>query len=341
LVQIDQLVAELEENSSAAELVAFARMRRLYIHAQWQAQHDARPILTVRVKDGTRETLLSRVRQVFDLCRLDNVDPTANVWITAPAASLAIHLRARPETTMDTFQRLRIAGKISEQVTGAVDELINLPPRQAEAVAKLLLEASHSGVEAEFVLTPPDIGEPPQISVLQYAADSIASWRPAAKKAERAALERPEVYSDEIPQANTVRQVLQAVDAILSRGDVVIGDIDNVTTGRQINYYTHAARVLEFLGEENEPTTLGRSLAGKTPAKRMAIAATAFEQSMVGRAWCAWAKVESLVAVDPLSAEAFLTDRARGISGSTVPRRASTLRGWQHELLPFYARPAR
>ena len=211
-----------------------------------------------------------------------------------------------------------------------------LPPRQAEAVAKLLLEASRSAVDAEFMLTSPDISAPQLVLPFRQVAKHMNDWRPAAKEAERVAAERPEIYSSEVPQANTVIQVLQAVDAILLRGKVVVGDIDNVTTGRQVNYYTHAARALGFLDENNQPSQLGRELSGKAPSERWVIAATAFDQSMVGRAWRAWAKKKSLAAVDPLTAEKFLRDRARGLSGSTIPRRASTLRGWQTELLPFY-----
>lgn len=337
LAPIDKLVVGVERHQDAGELAKFVRSRRLRDHAQWQARHDARPVLTVRVKQGATQNFWSQVRHLFELCKLDNVDRTVNVWAEAPAASEARHLRARPETTNEAFERFRIVGAIARKESTAVDELAELPPRQADAVGKVLAEAGRSGVDAEFMLTSPDVGEAQVVLPLQQAASTINTWLPAAQRAERAAAVRPEVYSDEVPQANTVRQVLQAVDAMLLHGRVVVGDIDNVTTPRQVNYYTQAARVLGFLSEEeNKPTPRGRRLLGKSPHERLAIAATAFDQSMVGRAWRAWANAASLVAVAPDSAEDFLQARARGISGSTIPRRASTLRGWLHELLPFY-----
>ncbi|MEZ4298349.1 MAG: hypothetical protein R3B70_25575 [Polyangiaceae bacterium] len=336
LAQINNLVKRLERDPNAAELASFARERRLRDHAQWHAQRDERPIVTIRVK-GEATTFLSLVRRLFDLCRLDNVDPTANVWLEAPAASEARHLRARPKTTEETLDRLRLASEIAEQVPGAADELALLPPRQAEAIAKVLLDGGQSEIDAEFILTTDDLSEPQLVLPFRRAAASMAGWLSAAREAERAALERPEVYSDEVPQANTVGQVLQAVDAILRRGKADIGDVDNVTSMRQVNYYTHAARVLGFLDEEDgQPTLLGRTLGGKTTDERFRIAAGAFDESMIGRAWRAWAQAESLALVDPRTAEAFLHDRARGLTGSTIPRRASTLRGWLGELLPYY-----
>jgi hypothetical protein len=70
----------------------------------------------------------------------------------------------------------------------------------------------------------------------------------------------------------------------------------------------------------------------------MRVAAKAFNNSMVGRAWRLWAGKEHLTGVDVESAAEFLRARAVGISGTTIPRRASTLRKWQVELMPFYSR---
>lgn len=334
---VNELIADLEQQTAnAADLTRYMRVRRLRDDAKKQAQHYDHPILTVRIWDGVVDGLLSCIKHLFDLCRFENVDPTDKVWLPAPAASQAKHLRARVTTTKETFERFRLAGAMAEQPDNAKAELAQLPPRQAQAVASMLVEAARSGVEAEFIFTSPDVSDPQQVVNFRRAAESAASWGPSVTEAERVANERPEVYSDEVPQANTVRQVIQAVLAILVHGEVHAADIDNIKSGRQVNYYTSAARSLGLLDDDNNPTELGCQFLNKAPEEQLAIAAVAFEQSMVGRAWKAWAKKKHLADVDPATAESFLDSRAIGISGSTIPRRASTLRKWQVELLRFY-----
>ena len=65
-------------------------------------------------------------------------------------------------------------------------------------------------------------------------------------------MERPEIYAAEVPQADTVAQVLQAVEAIHRHGQATAKDIDNIKSSRQVNYYLQAARILGFLDEENQ-----------------------------------------------------------------------------------------
>lgn len=336
---INDVIEYLEKTPDAGELFSFVKVRRLRDDAKRQAQHSDRPIITIRILDKDNgNKFLDCIRTIFNLCRFENVDPTDKVWVAAPAASTAAHLLARSTTTKETFRRFRLASAIADHAPQARSAMAELPPRQADAIAKLLVEASQSDIKAEFMLTSAEVGDSQEIISFRGATESSDFWMPAALQAERAANERPEVYSDEVPQANTVRQVIQAVIAILQRGKADIGDIDNIGTGRQISYYTSAARSLGFLTEELYPTDLGFSLQGKNYEQQMELSAAAFCQSMVGRAWRAWAAKSHLADVQPLTAEEFLHSRAIGLSGSTIPRRASTLRKWQVELLPFYRR---
>lgn len=337
LEEVNALVKDLEKITNADALASVVRVCRLRDDAKRQAQQDDRPVLTVRVLAGATKAFMESIREVVKLCLFENVDPTSNVWVAAPAASQASHCRARPATTKDTFERLQLARAIADQDAGAED-LAQLPARQAGALARMLTEASEAGAEAEFMLTSPEIGDPQTVLPFRQIAESAGNWRDATRQAELRAIQRPEVYSDEVPQANTVRQVIQAVEAILRVGVVSVDDIDNISTGRQVNYYISAARSLNLLDDDNEPTPLGQALQGKPLAEQMEIAAVAFRESMVGRAWRAWAGAQNIADVSPNTAERFLQDRAIGISGSTIPRRASTLKKWQAELLEFYKR---
>lgn len=334
LTAVNEVISALESVPHAEELASVVRVQRLRDDAKRQAQHDVKPILTVRVWENEGISLLNYIRQIFDLCRYENVDPTDKVWLTAPAASHANHLRAREATIKEAFEHFRLASRIAQQRTIAEDGLAALLPRQAQAVARMLKESSATGSHAEFMLTS-EFGDQ-ELFLFGSSAESSASWEPTVSKAESRAKEQPEIYSDEVPQANTVRQVIQAVEAICSHGQVGVSDIENINTSRQVDYYTSAARTLGFLQEDNRPTTLGRSLHRHTHEGQMAISADAFRRSMVGQAWMAWAKVDSMSDVKPATADRFLQARAIGISGSTIPRRASTLRKWQSELLPFY-----
>lgn len=334
MMAVNELILALESVPNAEELTSFVRVQRLRDDAKRQAQHDDKPILTVRVWEDEGISLLDYIRQIFDLCRYENIDPTDKVWIVAPAASHATHMRAREATIKEAFDHFRLASEIALQKTMAEAGLAELHPRQAQAVARMLIEASKTGSKAEFMLTS-EFGEQ-QLIVFGGATESSASWQFAAARAEFRAQEQPEVYSDEVPQANTVRQVIQAVEAICVYGRADVSDIENISSDRQVNYYTSAARVLGFLQEDNSPTSLGSTLHKRTSDEQLAIAAEAFSRSMVGRAWTAWAKVDRISDVKPATADRFLQDRAIGISGSTIPRRASTLRKWQRELLPFY-----
>jgi hypothetical protein len=139
-----------------------------------------------------------------------------------------------------------------------------------------------------------------------------------------------------VPQANTVKLVFQAVDAMLAKGVVLISDIEGISSKRQVDYYRQGARILGLFDENNEPTQRARSIVGLNEEQRLRLAAVYFEDSEIGRAWRQWAGVDQLVNLDPDSAEAFLKQCVVNLSGTTLPRRASSLRRWHAELLPYH-----
>jgi hypothetical protein len=331
MTAIDKLVTELEHESVNEQLLTFVRVQRLRQNARWQAQHLNRPVITVRVVEPT---FLDRVWDVFDLCRMEQSD-TAGDWIDAPAASIAKHLKASEETTRATLERFRRAIAIAAK-DGNPSALVEFHPRQAQALAAMLLVSAQSGAHAEFILTEADPSKLQLTFDFQAPENKPKKWTRVLEDVRERGEREPEVYSEEVPQANTVAQVFQAVDAILKKGSVEVADIERISNVRQVNYYKQGARILGFLDSDNEPTPFAREIRSKVHGARMRVAARAFNDSMVGRAWRAWAKKGHLVDVEIESAVEFLEARAIGISGSTIPRRAQTLRKWQTELMSFY-----
>ena len=84
-------------------------------------------------------------------------DPTQRICMEAPAASQSQHLE-RNLALDNALSRLRLASEIALREVDATQGLDKLYPRQAEAVARMLIEAQHSGAEAEFIWTPRDVG---------------------------------------------------------------------------------------------------------------------------------------------------------------------------------------
>lgn len=153
----------------------------------------------------------------------------------------------------------------------------------------------------------------------------------------RARLEKeftPVVESRMVPQANNL-DILYKLVQKRGDGEPVTAKSMGINK-RQIGYYYLAAEVLGLVDD-------GRALLG--PANqflklegehRDALVAVLFETSIVGQAWITWAEVNSLVELDPTSAEAFLTDCARGLNSVTTRRRSSTLEAWARKLQPFH-----
>jgi hypothetical protein len=140
-----------------------------------------------------------------------------------------------------------------------------------------------------------------------------------------------------VPQANTIARVLTLLDALFAGEDVAPSALgEGVSTPRQVAYYKQAARILGLLDSQNEPTLRALGLRGLAYEKRMELLAIYFEDSPVGRAWARWNNVDRLSDIDPMSAAPFLQDSVKDLGGTTIPRRASTLREWLADLTPFH-----
>jgi hypothetical protein len=95
---------------------------------------------------------------------------------------------------------------------------------------------------------------------------------------------------------------------------------------RQVQYYSHAARILGLLDDDGEPTPLGRRLIVLDTRARVREAAAGFAQSSVGKAWVAWSG-RPVDGLRPETAERFVR-AVSDLEDSTVRRRAMTLRAW-------------
>jgi len=134
----------------------------------------------------------------------------------------------------------------------------------------------------------------------------------------------PTVRSIDIPQADDLHVVFHLVELVATGREVRPEDLGVVK--RQVQYYSHAARILGFLDDDGEPTPIGRRLIALDGRSRIREAAIGFAQSSVGRAWAAWAgrPARDLCAE---TAERFV-QTVSDLESSTVRRRAMTLRAW-------------
>ena len=214
-------------------------------------------------------------------------------WMPAPAASTSRHLTGGEESVNEAFDRFRRASDATTSNQLPIKDLIDEFPRQAEALAELLVEAGDSAIKAQFILTsPPTKSEPTKQLILQLenARPRLPDFKARLDEAQTALRQHMEVYSDEIPQANTVVRIFQAVEAMVARGKVTIDDIANISNQRQVRYYEDGARVLRFFDDKNEPTQLAKTIHKQPIDIKLKVAAKAFNESTVGTAWRVWAK---------------------------------------------------
>jgi hypothetical protein len=101
--------------------------------------------------------------------------------------------------------------------------------------------------------------------------------------------------------------------------------------GRAVLYVRQAARVLNLIDDESSLTAQGTRLAKqRDKGRQIELLLHLFEQSVVGRAWMAWAGVSRAVDLDPESAREFLI--AKKLKPSMITRRGRTLRRWVTDL---------
>jgi len=125
-----------------------------------------------------------------------------------------------------------------------------------------------------------------------------------------------------VPQADVPEKVIELVELATHGLEAQFDD-------RQVGYYRKAAWLLGFLDDAYRPTAAGHALTSLPAIARLARFALAFEWSACGKAWANFVGAQSLLAIDPLSAEEFLRTRTN-CSASTSARRKTTLRAWLH-----------
>jgi hypothetical protein len=328
-------------------LVDCVRRRALLDDAGVQAVRARRPIQTFRVLAEAASTRVVQAIVAFGDAvvgvqrRPDSADVSAPDYGTqmawAPAASVPMHLLFVDDDARRAFtvlEGLVAAGGKPAQLDALVD---GLDPAVAEALLGLIERLKQHNGRVEIVLTDPELPDwqrtvliVPEVLGKQTVSRLMERTRSVAFR--RGVV----VYADHVPQANTVRQVFQAVDAMLERGVVTIADISGISTDRQVNYYKQGARILGFFDEDNRPTGRARAIADLSYDRRLGITAVFFEDTPIGRAWRAWAGKGRLKEVNPDSAKEFLETCVVGLSGSTPSRRSSTLERWFKELMPNY-----
>lgn len=314
------------------------------------ASKRQRPLLSVRIlADQVGAALQDQLTALMRIC-LDATEFARGdgeraelQLLAAPRASVPWHADLGVADERPSQAVLRAAQAIATAATAPdnVDaSLSQLRRPVAEAALRVLQATRDEGVQLELTLTPASVLERPTSAVILRGSGAKAAWKEKLSNA-TSSIESREVavLSAQVPQANTVGQVFQAVDAVVERGYATVDDIENITVDRQVDYYLQGARVLGLLDARNVPTLRGRTLAALPERGRRAVAAIYFEDSEVCVAWRQWAGALRLGDINPSSAEQFLNECAQGIGGSTIPRRASTLERWWRELAPHH--PAR
>ncbi|MBX3270373.1 MAG: hypothetical protein KF729_08945 [Sandaracinaceae bacterium] len=329
-------------------LLEHVRRRALLDDAGARSTRLGRAVQTLRVLADTASTRLVQALVSFGESVTEPAevpDPgdtsapdlgTEVAW--APAASVPLHLFFAhgddAAGAFDVLERLLAARGRPAEVDAVLEDL---PTRVASGLLRLLARLEQHDGRVEITLTDPHSAQWQRSLMLSREVIGKRSLESIAKRARASATGTPvRLDKQHVPQANTVRQVFQAVDAILQHGQATTDDIDNIEAPRQVNYYKHGARVLGLLDEDNQPTARARALVGVDHEHRLSMAAVFFEDSAVGRAWRTWAGKDRLADVDPQSAQEFLESCAVGLSGTTPRRRASTLSAWFAELIPHH-----
>ena len=161
-----------------------------------------------------------------------------------------------------------------------------------------------------------------------YKNDALTYY----KKLSRLSLEY--ISSIRVPQANDLNKIFIIVE-LLWASQIITAEVLGVDK-RHVGYYKQAARLLGFVKSDGSLTTSGQRLALASSELKMRLTARAFEASDCGWAWINWSEATSLKDLDESTAEMFLTERCPRLSGTTVKRRADTLRIWHKKLMPFY-----
>lgn len=329
-------------------LLEFLRERVLLDHAGSQALERNQAVQTMRIRGEAASPklvnalvlLADSVEGAGQATGSDDLEmPDSGVSMSwAPAASFTIHLSsANGADISEVFDVLERLSKVKGSGSN-VDALVSaLPPQVASAVLRLLARVRHHACDVEITLTDPNSPLWQQTITIEAERVRKLSFRALARRARESSRERPvRITNRDVPQANEIEKVFQAVDAVLAGRKATVDDIEGITSPRQVNYYLQAARLLGFLDEDNQATSRARSLVGISLEQRLALTAVFFEDSTVGRAWRTWDGKDRLSAVEPESAQEFLEVCVIGLNPTTIKRRASTLREWQTRLARYH-----
>ncbi|MGB1249302.1 MAG: DUF6575 domain-containing protein [Candidatus Promineifilaceae bacterium] len=145
------------------------------------------------------------------------------------------------------------------------------------------------------------------------------------------------IDSKHVPQANDLDKVLEII-LLIDKGIPLTPDtIDGLTSNRQVDYYKHAARTLSLTNRSYRLTPAGRYVNAQADKEsKYQILADRFESTEFGWAWMKWARVKSMVELDPTTATAFLNHSARGLADGTKRRRSTALSSWLTKLQPHH-----
>ncbi|MEP7121848.1 MAG: AAA family ATPase [Byssovorax sp.] len=138
----------------------------------------------------------------------------------------------------------------------------------------------------------------------------------------------------DIPQADDLSRVFRVVEHRAEHKDPRASDLE--LSARHLAYHLNAARILGLLTESGEVTPVGRSLVRMGRDERLRAAVVQFESSVCGQAWIDWSKGRTLLDISPDTAVEFIKANVLDMVGSTVGRRASTLRTWYKTLIPYH-----
>ncbi|CAH6945567.1 conserved hypothetical protein [Vibrio chagasii] len=164
---------------------------------------------------------------------------------------------------------------------------------------------------------------------------SSASLLPVIKKLEEST--KTFIDSTKVPQANCLERVIRVVEHRVDGGELKHELIEGITSNRQVQYHIHAAKCLGLLNSNNTVTTAGRVLAHKSnDIAKYQYLADRLESSDFGWAWMKWAGISSIEELDPMTAEQFVKERVKGLRGTSVARRASSLASWVTTLKEHY-----
>ncbi len=322
------------------ELVQHIKRRALFADAFERASKRKAPLQTIRV---VGDTVPSHIVDGF-VGFGENVVNTIGAYRDsdvrfrrieiegAPAASTPIYIMFPGDDGAVAFHILEdLVAKGRRQLAQREQ---SLPPSVVTAFIRLVRLIREYNVEVELILTDPDTVNGQASIVLSPEWLGNVSFESLGRDARAAARDWPmRVDGRDVPQANSVEEVLQVVDAILQHGEATVDDVDNLGTERQIAYYKHGARILGLLDDDNLPTERARALVGRSVAQRLVLLAVYFEDSAIVREWRRWSGKESLVDLDPSTAQDFIAQTVSGLTGTTIGRRASTLRKWHAELV--------